>query len=71
MNILHPNKSASFLQATHTQEPRVINVDKNAALPKAIDEMKVNEELPLGVELRLHKYLNNRTLAGSQIPLRD
>ena len=29
------------LQAAHTQEPRVINVDKNAAYSKAIDEMKV------------------------------
>ena len=28
------------LQATHTQQPRVINVDKNAAYPKAIDQMK-------------------------------
>ena len=48
------------LQATHTQQPRVINVDKNAAYPKAIDEMKAEEELPLSVELRQNKYLNNR-----------
>lgn len=46
--------------ASHAQEPRVINVDKNAAYPKAIDEMKVKEELPLSVELRRNKYLNNR-----------
>lgn len=45
--------------APHTQEPRVINVDKNAAYPKAIDEMKAKEELPLSVELRQNKYLNN------------
>jgi len=30
---------------SHTQEPRVINVDKNAAYPKAIDEMKASVEL--------------------------
>ncbi len=30
------------LQATHTQSPRVINVDKNAAYPKAVDELKGN-----------------------------
>jgi transposase-like protein len=48
------------LQASHTQEPRVINVDKNAAYPKAIDEVKAEEELPLSVELRQNKYLNNR-----------
>ncbi len=47
------------LQAAHTQEPRVINVDKNAAYPKAIDEMKVKEELPASLELRQNKYLNN------------
>lgn len=34
------------LQATPTfQEPRVINVDKNAAYPKAIDELKAEKEL--------------------------
>lgn len=48
------------LQATHTQEPRVINVDKNAAYPKAIDQMKAEEGLPESVEFRQNKYLNNR-----------
>jgi transposase-like protein len=48
------------LQATHTQEPRVINVDKNAAYPKAIAQMKAKGELALNVELRQNKYLNNR-----------
>lgn len=33
------------LNAVHTQDPRVINVDKNAAYPKAIDELKEKEEL--------------------------
>ena len=33
------------MNAVHTQEPRVINVDKNAAYPKAIDELKEKEEL--------------------------
>ncbi len=48
------------LNAVHIQEPRVINVDKNAAYPKAIDELKEKEELSLQVELRQNKYLNNR-----------
>ena len=48
------------LKARHTQSPRVITVDKNAAYPKAIDEMKAEEELPLSVRLRQNKYLNNR-----------
>ena len=47
------------LNAVHTQEPRVINVDKNAAYPKAIDELKDKEELSEQVELRQNKYLNN------------
>lgn len=47
------------LRAVHTQEPRVINVDKNAAYPKAIDELKEKEELAESVELRQNKYLNN------------
>jgi len=52
------------LKAVHNQEPRVINVDKNAAIPKAMDELKEKEELSEEVELRQNKYLNNRTLAG-------
>jgi len=55
------------LQATHTQEPRVINVDKNAACPKAIDEMRASVELSESVELRQNKYLNNLALAGPSV----
>ncbi len=33
------------LKAVHTQIPRVITVDKNAAYPKAIDELKADKEL--------------------------
>jgi len=47
------------LSAVHTQAPRVINVDKNAAYPKAVDELKEKEELSEQVELRQNKYLNN------------
>jgi transposase-like protein len=39
--------------------PRVINVDKNAAYPKAIADLKASGALPAGVELRQVKYLNN------------
>ncbi len=39
--------------------PRVINVDKNAAYPKAITDLKVAGLLPKQVELRQVKYLNN------------
>jgi transposase, IS6 family len=39
--------------------PRVINVDKNAAYPKAIADLKAAGILPESVELRQVKYLNN------------
>ena len=39
--------------------PRVINVDKNAAYPKAIAELKAAGLLTESVELRQVKYLNN------------
>lgn len=41
------------------QSPWVINVDKNAAYPKAINKMKAPEELTLSVRLLQRKYLNN------------
>jgi transposase, IS6 family len=41
------------------EAPRVINVDKNAAYPKAIAELKASGALPAFVELRQVKYLNN------------
>ncbi|BCL79056.1 IS6 family transposase [Ktedonobacteria bacterium brp13] len=42
-----------------TLTPRVINVDKNAAYPKAIADLKAAGALPEHVELRQVKYLNN------------
>ncbi|WP_040444417.1 IS6 family transposase [Ktedonobacter racemifer] len=47
------------LTASHTSEPRVINVDKNAAYPKAFAELKAEGCLPKRCELRQVKYLNN------------
>lgn len=47
------------LKALHTSSPRVITVDRNAAYPKAIDELKAKEQLLPKVELRQKKYLNN------------
>ena len=48
-----------MLAASHTSEPRVINVDKNAAYPKAFNELKGEGLIPEGCELRQVKYLNN------------
>ena len=47
------------LKARHTQTPRVINVDKHAAYPPAVDELKKEETLTEDTELRPIKYLNN------------
>ena len=47
------------LTASHSQKPRVINVDKNAAYPKALRELKADGVLPEGCELRQVKFLNN------------
>jgi transposase, IS6 family len=47
------------LAASHTSSPRVINVDKNAAYPKAFAELKAEKHIPENCELRQVKYLNN------------
>ncbi len=47
------------LKADHTQTPRAINVDKNAAYPPTIDDLKAEEELPKTTEIRQVKYLNS------------
>jgi transposase, IS6 family len=47
------------LAAHHTSEPRVINVDKNAAYPNAFKGLKAEGHLPESCELRQVKYLNN------------
>jgi transposase, IS6 family len=50
---------AKALGAAHTVVPRVITVDKNAAYPKALNELKAEGTLPPESELRQVKYLNN------------
>ncbi len=47
------------LAATQSSEPRVINVDKNAAYPRAFRELKAAGRIPENCELRQVKYLNN------------
>ena len=47
------------LTISHTSTPRVINVDKNAAYPKAFNELKAEGRIPNSCELRQVKYLNN------------
>jgi transposase, IS6 family len=47
------------LAAPHINTPRVINVDKNAAYPKAFKGLKAVGSLPESGALRQVKYLNN------------
>ena len=47
------------LKATHTQDPRVINVDKNPSYPPALQDLQKDKTLPKRTKLRQVKYLNN------------
>ena len=47
------------LSAPGNRTPRVINVDKNAAFPPAVEALKADGTLPRRVRLRQCKYLNN------------
>ena len=50
--------SRKTLKAFHTP-PRVINVDKNPAYPKAVKELIIAKKVTRIVKLRQTKYLNN------------
>ena len=50
---------AKALNASHTNAPRVINVDKSTAYPPAFDDLKKEGILPQETTLRQVKYLNN------------
>jgi len=52
-------ETVSSLPTASQSAPRVINVDKNAASPKAIMELKAARSLPEEVELRQVKSLNH------------
>jgi transposase-like protein len=47
------------LKASHVTQPRVINVDKNADYPVAIERLKSDQTLAAQTELRQVKYSNN------------
>jgi transposase, IS6 family len=48
-----------LMNNSHHITPRVITVDKNAAYPPAIDELKAEKVLPENCQTRQVKYLNN------------
>lgn len=47
------------LQSFHVSNPRVITVDKNPAYPMAIEELMKEKKMPVGIQIRQIKYLNN------------
>src|SRR4051794_37417060 len=47
------------LQSFHNSEPRVVTVDKNPAYPIAVEELRKEKKMPLGIQIRQLKYLNN------------
>ena len=47
------------LRSFHVSKPRVITVDKNPAYPVAIQQLKDEQEMPEGIQMRQVKYLNN------------
>ncbi|WP_142317688.1 IS6 family transposase, partial [Bacillus pseudomycoides] len=47
------------LQSFHISKPRVVTVDKNPAYPIAVEELRKEKKMPLGIQLRQVKYLNN------------
>ena len=47
------------LRSFHVSKPRVITVYKNPAYPIAIEELKTEKKMPVGIQIRQVKYLNN------------
>jgi transposase, IS6 family len=47
------------LRSFHVSKPRVITVAKNPAYPVAIEELKKEKKMPVGIQIRQIKYLNN------------
>jgi len=47
------------LRSFHVSKPCVITVDKNPAYPMAIEELKKEKKMPVGIQIRKVKYLNN------------
>lgn len=47
------------LQPLHVSNPRVITIGKNPAYLIAIEELKKEKKMPVGIQIRQVKYLNN------------
>ncbi|PGT61165.1 IS6 family transposase, partial [Bacillus cereus] len=47
------------LRSFHVSKPRVITVDKKPAYPMAIEELKKEKKMLVGIQIRQAKYLSN------------
>lgn len=47
------------LRSFHVSKPRVITVDKNPSYPIAIEQLKKENKMSIGIQIRKIKYLNN------------
>ncbi|GAE43025.1 putative transposase [Bacillus mycoides NBRC 101238 = DSM 11821] len=47
------------MQSFHISKPRIITVDKNSVYPIAIEQLKKEQRIPIGTQIRRIKYLNN------------
>ncbi len=60
LEIIRPQSDSSRrLCVFYVLKPRVITVDKNPAYPIAISGLKKEKKMPLGIQIRQIKYLNN------------
>ncbi|MED3183854.1 DDE-type integrase/transposase/recombinase [Bacillus thuringiensis] len=50
------------LTSCHVTKPRVLTADKNPTYPKAMKQSKKEKYLPVEVELRQKKHLNNMVI---------
>lgn len=51
-------KLKKAFRSFHVSKPRVITVDKNPAYPVAIQQLKDEQEMPEGIQMRQVEYLN-------------
>ncbi|MDZ4417401.1 IS6 family transposase, partial [Bacillus cereus] len=56
---LSKSRNHKALRSFHVSKPRAITVDKNPAYPIAISGLKKEKKMPLGIQIRQIKYLNN------------
>lgn len=59
------------LNASHTETPRMFNVDKNLRIRLLLMSLKLTNNYSKRQNYATVKYLNNRVELSASIPLRD